>query len=109
MSDADRRDLEFDLMRVLSTDGLTLGSCSNEDRRERIRFAILQRGLTDQLWPLDRGITYGRAFENCYGRKVEMRRMQRDAHGRPGLQTQRKDPGDDDDAGDEDDDEGVAV
>lgn len=108
MSD-ERRDIEMALMRILATDGLLLGGISEEDRRERIRLAIVQRGLKDRPWPLDADMTYGEAFEHCYRRQVEMRRRQRDEHQRP-LPPVRGPLGpgdDDDDAGDEDDDEGA--
>jgi hypothetical protein len=105
----ERRDIEMALMRILATDGLLLGGISDEDRRERIRLAIVQRGLKDQVWPLDADLTYGEAFAHCYKRQVEMRRRQRDANHRPlpPLERLRDGPGDDDDAGDEDDDEGI--
>jgi len=103
-----RRDLEMALMRILATDGLILSGISEEDRRERIRLAIVQRGLKDRAWPLDADMTYADAFAHCYKRQVEMRRTQRDQFDRP-LPPVRGPLGpgdDDDDAGDEDDDEG---
>lgn len=108
MSEDRRCDIEMALVRILATDGLLLSGISAEDKRERIRLAILQRGLSNRAWPLDGHLTYAQAFEHCYKRKVEMRRTQRD-QARP-LPAERGPLGpgdDDDDAGDEDDDEGA--
>jgi len=110
-----RDDIEMAFMRILSTDGLILsGSISLEDRRERIRVTIMQRGIKDK--PFDALLTYGQAFERCYQRGVELRRVQRPgpktiAHQRasagfiPGTYQGPEGPGDDD--GDEENDEGL--
>jgi hypothetical protein len=97
-----REDIEMAFIRELSTGGLILsGEISPEDRRERIRIAIHQRGLKDLMF--EPGMSYGQAFEICFRRSVEMRRLQRDSTTR----FQRvPDPGDDD-AGEEDEDEGA--
>jgi hypothetical protein len=109
-----RDDIEMAFIRILSTDGLILsGAISLEDRRERIRVTIMQRGI--QHKPFDALLTYGQAFERCYQRGVELRRAQRPgpktiAHHRvrtgyePGTYPG---PGPGDDDGDEEDDEGL--
>jgi hypothetical protein len=109
----EREDIELAFVRMLSTAGLILsGTISAEDRSERIRIVIMQRGLKDL--PFDAERSYGEAFERCYRRSVERRRTPRDAHGRPQpaiAVPDRPDPGDDDqgDEGDEgDEDEGVS-
>lgn len=101
-----RSDIEMALVRILATDGLLLSGISAEDKRERIRLAILQRGLSNRAWPLDGHMTYGQAFEHCYKRQVEMRRAQRDQFAQP-LAATRVGQDDDDDAGEDDDDEGA--
>jgi hypothetical protein len=108
----EREDIELAFVRILSTGGLTLsGTISAEDRSERIRVAIMQRGLKDR--PFDAERSYGQAFARCYARSVEMRRTARDAHGRPqpAIAAPPPDPGDDD-QGDEgedgDEDEGFS-
>jgi hypothetical protein len=80
-------DTELAFVRALSVHGLKQTSeLSQEDRRERIRVAILIHKLEDQrfaIGPKHAIETYGQAFERCYHRPVEMRRMQRDTHHRP--------------------------
>lgn len=99
----ERDDIEMAFMRILSTNGLILsGAISPEDRRERIRVTIMQRGIKDK--PFDAQLTYGQAFERCYQRAVEMRRVQR-ADPAPQPMVVKRGPGDDD--GDEEDDEGL--
>jgi hypothetical protein len=96
-------------IRELSTGGLILsGEISAEDRRERIRVAIHQRGLLQEMFEPE--LTYGQAFEVCFRRSIEMRRMTRDENTRfqPVLEVlDALGPDDDDDAGDEDDEEGL--
>jgi len=94
----DRDDIEMAFIRILSTQGLILSGIPVEDRRERIRVTIMQRGLKDKLFDEDQ--TYGQAFERCYRRAPELRRLQRDEHSRPQVHT-RAGPGDDE--GDEED------
>lgn len=80
-------DTEMAFVRALSVHGVKLsGEMSNEDRRERIRVAILNQELADKKFahgPLRTMETHREAFERCYGRSLDMRRMQRDAEGRP--------------------------
>jgi hypothetical protein len=79
-------DTELAFVRVLSVHGLKLaGGISQEDRRERIRVAILTHKLTGKTFAMgpQRAETYGQAFERCYHRPLEMRRMQRDTDHRP--------------------------
>jgi len=75
-------DTQMAFIRALSAHGLRLyGDMSNEDTRERIRVTIMSRKLENKhfaVGPDHTMETYGQAFERCYRRKVEMRRMQRD-------------------------------
>lgn len=93
-------------IRELSTGGLILGGIRTEERRERIRVAINQRGLKDRTF--EPGLSYGAAFEYCFARAVDLRLMPRDPHVR--AQPALPGPGDseDDDDGGEDDDEGFS-
>lgn len=96
----EREDIELALIRILATDGLVFGGVSAEDKRERIRVAIMQRGLRDK--PFNAHLTFGEAFWQCYRRQVEMRRTQREDASQPGPIV-RSGPGDDDeDDGSED-------
>lgn len=72
----DRADIELAFVRILSTGGLTFpDGINSEDRRERIRVTIMQRGLKDA--PFDALHTFGEAFSHCYHRAVELRRFKR--------------------------------
>jgi hypothetical protein len=68
-------------LRALSVHGLKLyGDTSNENTRERIRVTILTKTLEDTSFAVrpDHTLeTYSQAFERCYHRKLEMRRVQR--------------------------------
>jgi hypothetical protein len=72
-------DTEMAFIRSLSVHGLTFaGEMSQEDKRERIRIAICSQNLENAKF--NHGETYGQAYQRCYGRPVEMRRMPRNAH-----------------------------
>jgi hypothetical protein len=75
-------DLEMAFVRSLSVHGTVLsGDLSAEDKRERIRVAILmQRRENTELEP---GLTYAQAFRRCYGTPIELRKLVRDRFGRP--------------------------
>lgn len=103
-----REDIEMAFIRELSTGGLILGGLRPDDRRERIRVAINQRGLKDRAF--EPGVTYGAAFVYCFARAVELRILPRDPHKQFHAALAAPGPGDggDDDDGGEDDDEGFS-
>jgi hypothetical protein len=77
-------DTEMAFIRALSVHGLKLsGDLSREDTRERIRVAICSQNL--ERAKFNHNETYGEAYSRCYRRPVEMRRMQRDEHQHPIL------------------------
>lgn len=95
-------------IRELSTGGLLLSgeAISANDRRERIRIAIHQRGLLKEMFEPE--LTYAAAYEYCFARPIELRGVRRDL---TRFQPPAAGPGDDDDdddAGDEDDEEGLS-
>jgi hypothetical protein len=54
-----------------------------EDRRERIRIAIMKSHMENAPLPADPTLTFGQAFELAYHRPCEMRYQERDIYGRP--------------------------
>src|ERR1700759_1580304 len=56
---------------------------SAEDRRERIRIAIVKSHMQDTPLPADPTRTLRQAFELAYHRPCEMRYQERDIYGRP--------------------------
>ena len=78
----ERSDIEMAFIRILSVHGLILsGAISEADRRERIRVAILQQGLT--IKPFGDGRTYSEAYRECYGSALDLRRASRDHDKKP--------------------------
>jgi hypothetical protein len=76
-------DIEMSYIREFATGGVLLGSnLSSEDRRERIRTAILMSGKAHRPF-FDSGLTYGQAYQRLYGRPLDMRKRPRDADGPP--------------------------
>jgi hypothetical protein len=121
----EREEIQMALVRVLSTGGLILSGISPSDQRERIRVAIMERGIKDKRF--DANLTFGEAFGICFPgtRALELRSRPRDASGRPlEKRASRRDelgrpahdlgadplygegPGDDEDDGDGSEDEG---
>lgn len=103
----EREDIEMAFVRTLSTGGVILsGDISAEDKRERIRIAIMQQGLKDA--PFDASMTYGEAFHRCFARAAEMRRTPRDgftpAHRSIARVIDSLGPSEDEDDDDDDDD-----
>jgi hypothetical protein len=94
------------MVRILSTGGVILSGISPSDQRERIRVAIMQRGIKDK--PFDAHQSFGEAFGTCFpgGARLELRIRPRDELGRPRLGLDPLygpgEPGDSDE-GDEDD------
>jgi hypothetical protein len=75
-------DIEMSFIRTLSVNGVILsGTLSVEERRERIRVAIIQQRLAVERY--SEQLTYAQAYQRCYDRPLEMRRVERDAHQRP--------------------------
>jgi hypothetical protein len=71
-------DTEMAFIRTLSVHGLILsGNISQEDKRERIRTAILSQHLERHCFNALSSETYAEAFRRCYGRSLEMRRVPR--------------------------------
>jgi hypothetical protein len=74
-------DTEMAFIRSLSVRGLVLsGELSQEDKRERIRTAILSQNLERHrfgMGPNHTSETYAQAYRRCYGRALEMRRAPR--------------------------------
>ena len=63
-------------IRTLSVKGLVLGGAiSAEDRRERIRLAIYQQRL--DAAPFDANTNFAQAYELCYNRPLDLRRISR--------------------------------
>jgi len=73
----DRADIELAFIRILSVGGLVLSGdgISKSDCRERIRCAILERGLDRTMF--DSFLTFEEAYRRCYGAPLELRRRPR--------------------------------
>lgn len=72
-------DHELEFIREFAVRGNGIGLClSSEDRRERIRVAIMASGLAEKDFR-DTGMTYSQAYRQRYGKQLEMRRHPRDA------------------------------
>ena len=79
---SEREDIEMSFIRTLSVNGLILsGALSAEDRRERIRIAIFEQQLNAKMFGDE--LTFAQAYQRCYNRSLEMRRVARDQHQRP--------------------------
>ena len=102
----EREDIEMAFTRILSSGGLILSGAgiSTEQKRERIRIAIMQRGIKDARF--DDSMTYGEAFHRCFAMPVEMRRVPRDTYQRavPAIPWAVVEIDPDDDEGDDDED-----
>jgi hypothetical protein len=70
------RDLELDFIREFACGGELMKDLSADDRRERIREAIYAHKLPHTLFR-DGPMTYAEAYQQCYGRAIEMRRTPR--------------------------------
>jgi hypothetical protein len=68
--------LELDFIREFSTGGESLQALSVDGRRERIRVAIYTHKLVHTLFR-DGPMTYAEAYEECFGRALEMRSVVR--------------------------------
>jgi len=105
----EREDIEMAFTRILSSGGLILSGAgiSTEQKRERIRIAIMQRGIKDA--PFDDSMTYGEAFHRCFARPLELRRVpreyQRPPSAIPWAVVELETPWPDDDEGDDDEDQ----
>ena len=81
------QDIEMTFVRSLSCGGVALGGAqlSSDDRRERIRIAIMKMRMSNKPLPIDPTVTYGQAFEQLYHRPCELRVAERDRYGREVL------------------------
>ncbi len=79
-----RLDIELGFIRSLAHSGFILSGpqLSPEDRRERIRVAIMKAQVHDKPFPIDSSLTYGAAYQKAYNRPCELRRFDRDQNGR---------------------------
>ncbi len=66
------RDIELEFIREFSVNGEFLKGSNVDDRRERIRIAIWTNKLERSPFR-DSGMNYGQAYQQCYGRPIEMR------------------------------------
>jgi hypothetical protein len=66
------RDLEMDFIREFATGGELLMGLGVDGRRERIRLAIYTQKRAHLLFR-DGPMTYAEAYEECFGRPLEMR------------------------------------
>jgi hypothetical protein len=55
---------------------------SPDDRRERIRIAIMKMRMGNKPLPIDPSVTYAQAFRQLYNRPCELRVAERDRYGR---------------------------
>ncbi|MGA2188845.1 MAG: hypothetical protein ABSH33_09955 [Steroidobacteraceae bacterium] len=71
-----RNEFEFECVREFSHSGLQLGAnVSREERRERIRTAILREAKHDRRWR-DTQFTYAAVYQHVYGRPLDERRAE---------------------------------
>jgi hypothetical protein len=69
-----RSEFEFECVREFSHSGVQLGaSVSREERRERIRVAIMRENKQHKPWR-DTPLTYAAAYQQAYGKPIELRR-----------------------------------
>jgi hypothetical protein len=66
------RDIELEFIREFSVNGALLNGSNVDERRELIRVAIWKNKLERSSFR-DSGMTYGQAYQSCYGRPIEMR------------------------------------
>ena len=78
------QDIEMTFVRSLSCNGVVLGSAqlSCDDRRERIRIAIMKTRMSNKPLPIDPTLTYAQAFRQLYNQPCELRVAERDRYGR---------------------------
>jgi hypothetical protein len=75
-----RDDIEFSFIRSLACSGFILSgpNLSPDDRRERIRIAIMKSQMSGKPLPIDPNLTYAEAFKLAYNRPCELRTVERD-------------------------------
>jgi hypothetical protein len=73
-----REDIEFTFIRSLACGGFILSGphLSIEDRRERIRVAILKHQMGHEPLPIAPNMTYSQAFKMAYNSPCELRRVE---------------------------------
>lgn len=78
------QDIEMTFVRSLACNGEVLGGAklSPDDRRERIRIAIMKMRMSNKPLPIDPSVTYAQAFKQLYNRPCELRVAERDRYGR---------------------------
>jgi hypothetical protein len=77
----DNADTELHFIRVLSVGGVSFaGQMTEDDRRERIRHAILSQRMGNRPLSDDPNCreTFAQAYERLYTRKLDRRRFSRD-------------------------------
>lgn len=79
-----RTDIEMTFIRSLACSGVILSGTqlSAEDRRERIRIAIMKAHMNNKPLPIDPTLTYAQAFQIAYNRPCELRQAERDRFNR---------------------------
>ena len=77
----EKGDIELAFIRTLSVGGLILGGIAAPLCRERIRVAIIKRGLTHASF--DGSQTFEQAYWLCYHSKVELRTHERPIDPKP--------------------------
>ena len=82
-----RSDIEFTFIRSLAHSGFILSgpSLSPEDRRERIRIAIMKAAVGNKPLPTDPSMTYSQAYQLAYNRPCELRQSERETIGKMSL------------------------
>jgi hypothetical protein len=82
-----RSDIEFTFIRSLAHSGFILSGAtiSAEDRRERIRIAIMKAQVGNKPLPIDPSITYAQAYQIAYNRPCELRSSERETFGKMSL------------------------
>jgi hypothetical protein len=78
------QDIELTFVRSLACGGEVLGGAqiSHDDRRERIRIAIMKLRMNNKPLPIDPSVTYAQAFRQLYNRPCDLRTAERDRYGR---------------------------
>ncbi len=66
-------ELELELIREFSVNGVLLGGAQARDRREHIRVSIYRDNLVHKPFR-DLGMSYAEAYERCFGSSIEHRR-----------------------------------
>src|SRR5207237_59959 len=75
-----REDIEYTFIRSLACSGFILSgpTMSPDDRRERIRIAIMKSQMSNKPLPIEPSLTYAEAFKLAYNRPCELRRIERE-------------------------------